>query len=318
MALEEKVQFFERQEELRLSWCFGRKPFDITPEMLKTTYALVNSYGLGDISRASTIHAWMKVNMELGYRSRSSSREPGNIWGMDYRYRSASETFRLREGSDSDFSILYATMAKIAGFRAGIAAVLVAQDGSKDQHMCSWIEYRHEPVLIDMTHGFGVERGKYYKFSDKEAVDIYNEFCLSFKNRNWKAFQEASDKLSTMLGEAVGGVPVKAISGNDSSCVSDIKFGERGGLSNKALMFLFFGTLGSSLVCAGAEDIVRMYNKIESSVASFVEYFSEGKHASRLHTEDAGSWRLDVEEYGDSIIPAIGSGVDWEFDEGDY
>ena len=199
MSLENKLEFLQNFERRKFYHYLDVEPFTTTPQMIDTTYDIISKYRKCEINAAVDIYQWIYDNIGtegLGLRTDDGAR---GLWRVDYRYKNARETFELTCGLCVDTAILYATMAKIAGFRSGLADIRRhAYKNGKVNHMCAWIEHDNTYILVDPSigSGFDIPHKDFLLFDDYKSIEFYNNYCINFNQANWDLFSQYDSSIA--------------------------------------------------------------------------------------------------------------------------
>lgn len=138
-----------------------RKPFDATPEIVRTAFSVAGSGS--DYDKAYNLYSWMESNIQYDKAK--------------FHYRSASQVFRDRKGVCVCQAFLYTTMARIAGLDSSFVDVIKDESGKGD-HTCSSVRINGRRILVDTcrTNGFNINHKKYDFWSDERTRNYYSQY----------------------------------------------------------------------------------------------------------------------------------------------
>lgn len=131
---------------------------------MKKTVSKITANCYDQEEKARAIHEWVSRNIEY---------KPKRI--SVYR-RDAKEIFNDREGICGEQSVLYVTMARLAGIDANWVYVNQTQEGNTVRHACAKVNLGDRSVYVDPTNNeYDTCPKKSKTWDDKEVSDLFSE-----------------------------------------------------------------------------------------------------------------------------------------------
>ncbi len=151
-----------------------KEPLRASKQIIRETLIITDNYE--GIKKAEILYQWVFDNIKTEINNVYNKNEASK-----YKYKTAIQTFNNKIGMCVDNSFLFTTMARILKYKSGIVNILPDDEKENIRHICSFLEYENNIMLVDTTleNGFGIKHKLFRLYNNNsDIIDLYKNLMI--------------------------------------------------------------------------------------------------------------------------------------------